>query len=431
MPAKKIVLIVVALAALGGGAWYYNSGEADPLAAPAQPSDPGGGGRGGRGGRAGGLAMTVESASVTRHEISEAITVVGNLIGEATVDVVPRLAGRLETVDVKLGDRISRGQQVAKMDDRDIREQVSQANANLEVNKATARTRESDLKVAETTLARQKNMFTSGLSSKQNLEDAEARYNAAISQVDVAKAQVNQTQARIEELKVTLGNTSIISPVDGFVGRRNLDAGAFAGTNSPVVSVVDISTVRLVANLVEKDFRRIRQGLQASVEVDAFPGEKFTGKVSRVAPIFDAATRTAVMEIEIANPGFRLKPGMYARVSLTVDRQPDALTVPRNSIVDLEGKRGVYVIDQQVARFRPVKTGLQDADRVQVLDGLDEGQRVVTTGALAIKDGDRVQLPGAAAGSGSRGGRSERSGGGSGQGKTPGPGEGSKAPDGK
>src|SRR5262245_10034258 len=116
MQAKRIVLIVVALAAVGGGAWYYKSGEADPQAAPAQPADAAAGARGGRGGRSG-LAMTVEAASVSKHEISEAVTVVGNLIGEATVDVVPRLAGRLEAVHVKLGDRISKGQQVAKMDD--------------------------------------------------------------------------------------------------------------------------------------------------------------------------------------------------------------------------------------------------------------------------------------------------------------------------
>src|SRR5206468_8021511 len=103
----------------------------------------------------------------------------------------------------------------------------------------------------------------------------------------------------------------------------------FAGANTPLLSVVDLSTVRLVANLIEKDFRRIQKGLTAVVEVDAFPGEKFTGQVSRVAPVFDAATRTAVMEIEVPNPGFRLKPGMYARVSLIVDRQTDAVTVPR------------------------------------------------------------------------------------------------------
>ena len=140
----------------------------------------------------------------------------------------------------------------------------------------------------------------------------------------MAKSQVMQTQARLDELKITLSNTNIISPVDGFVGKRNLDPGAFAGANTPILSVVDIGTVRLVANLVEKDFKRVEAGVQAKVEVDAFPGETFTGRVSRVAPVFDPATRTAAMEIEVPNPGFRLKPGMYARVQLTAERRTNA-----------------------------------------------------------------------------------------------------------
>ncbi len=398
---KKLALTILMAGALGAGGWYYyrsGPGGPDP-GAPAFAPD---GGR--RGGRGGAVAMTVDTALATRHEIAAYITVVGNLVGESTVDVVPRLAGRLETVNVKMGDRVTRGQVVAKMDDRDVREQLAQAAANLEVNKATVRTRESDLKSADLTLQRQRTMFGAGLTSKQNLDDADARYNSALAQLDVATAQAAQTQARIEELKVTLGNTNILSPVDGFVGRRNLDAGAFAGTNSPVLSVVALSTVRLVASVIEKDFRRIQPGLEASVEVDAFPGETFTGTVSRVSPVFDAATRTASMEIEIPNPGNRLKPGMYARVSLTTEREPNAITVPSNSLVDVGGQRGVFVVDGPVARFRPVRTGLQDGDRVQILDGVGEGQRVVTTGAMAVKDGDRVQLAGAA-GQGGRGGR--------------------------
>ncbi len=400
MNVKKLALVVLMVGAVGAGGWYYSrTGTGGAGAAPSTGA-PGGG----RGGRGGGLAMTVDAAPVARREIAEYITVVGNLIGESTVDVVPRLAGRIESVNVKMGDRVTHGQVVAEMDDRDVREQMAQAEANLEVNKATVRTRQSDSKSAEVTLQRQKTMFSAGLTSKQNLDDADARYSSALAQLDVASAQASQTQARIEELKVTLSNTKIISPVDGFVSRRNLDPGAFAGTNSPVLSVVAINTVRMVASLVEKDFRRIQPGLEAIVEVDAFPGEKFAGKVSRVSPVFDAATRTASMEIEIPNPGYRLKPGMYARVALTADRQPDALTVPRNAIVDLEGQRGVFVIEQQVAHFRPVRTGMQDGDRVQIVQGIDEGQRVVTTGALAIKDGDRVQLQ-AGAGQNGRGGR--------------------------
>ncbi len=185
--------------------------------------------------------------------------------------------------------------------------------------------------MAASALERAKTSFQRGLISQQALEDAEARYNAAVSQVTVAKAQLTSTQARLDELKINLANTVLVAPMDGVVSKRNLDPGGFAGTNTAIVSLVDIGTVRLIANLVEKDFKRIAVGGQAAVEVDAFPGEQFAGRVSRVAPVFDPATRTATMEIQIPNPGFRLKPGMYARVRLTADRKPNALTVPRNA----------------------------------------------------------------------------------------------------
>jgi membrane fusion protein, multidrug efflux system len=382
---RKTILIVVVVAAGAAGAWYYQAGGDGSTAAPGQSAGPGRG-------ASPKTALTVGSATATRHEMADYITAVGNLIGEATVDVVPRTAGRIDQVFVRLGDRVTRGQPIAELENREIQEQVNQAQANLQVNQATVAQRDSDLKVAQTTLDRTQAAFDHGLTAKQNLEDAQARYNSAVAQVAVAKAQLAQTRARIDELKINLSNTEIVSPVDGFVGRRNLDPGAFAGTNTPIVSVVAINTVRLVANLIEKDFRRVQPGVEAAVEVDAFPGETFLGRVSRVAPVFDPATRTATMEIEVPNPGHRLKPGMYARVRLTAERHPNALTVPRDAVVDLDGQRGVYLVDGQTARYRVVHTGLQNTEAVEVLDGLTDGQRVVTVGALALRDGDRIQL---------------------------------------
>ncbi|HET9269324.1 MAG TPA: efflux RND transporter periplasmic adaptor subunit, partial [Vicinamibacterales bacterium] len=137
---------------------------------------------------------------------------------------------------------------------------------------------------------------------------------------------------------------------------------------------------------------------------------QFRGVVSRVAPVFDPATRTAAMEIEVPNPGFRLKPGSYARVRLTVERRAGALTVPRNALVDTEGKRGVFLVDAQTARFREVQTGLTDAERVEITRGLNDGDRVVTVGALALRDGDRVVLADAANKGGGRGGRGSKGG---------------------
>jgi HlyD family secretion protein len=392
---KKLVVIAFLVAGAAGAYYYSRPGGAATAAAPAAAGGPGGGMQGAGGGRGGGRgsgrpALTVDTAAAARHEVIEYITVVGNLIGQATVDVVPRVAGRLDSISAKLGDRVTRGQMVAKIEDRELLQQVKQIEQNVMVNRATVTQRESDLRLRKTTLARQQELLSRGLATRQTAEDAEAGFNSAVAAVELATAQLGQTQARLDELKITLSNTTIVSPVDGFVGRRNLDQGAFAGANTAILSVVDISTVRMVSNLVEKDFKRVTPGVQALVEVDAFPGEQFAGVVSRVAPVFDAATRTASMEIEVPNPGYRLKPGMYARVRLTVDRRPDALTVPRNAVVDSEGRRGVFLIDGQTAKFQPVTTGLQDNERIEILEGLAEGTRVITTGALALRAGDRI-----------------------------------------
>ena len=209
--------------------------------------------------------MTVELATVKRGEMSEQITVVGNLIGAATIEATPKINGRLESVFVRMGDRVNRGQRIAKIEDHEILEQLKQAEASSDVSSATIRQREADLKFAQTNLDRSRNLNERQLIPKQTLDDAEARYQAAAAQVDLARAQYAQAQARLDELKINLANTLVTSPVNGFIGKRMLDPGAWVTPNSSFISVVDIGIVRLVANVIEKDLRRISAGQRADV----------------------------------------------------------------------------------------------------------------------------------------------------------------------
>ncbi|HET7218401.1 MAG TPA: efflux RND transporter periplasmic adaptor subunit [Vicinamibacterales bacterium] len=429
---RTIAIVAVAVAALGGIVLYNRSGDAagDPAA--------GGGGRGG--GRGGRPPMPVEFAVAKRAPVSEQILVVGNLIGAATVEVVPRVNGRLQAVNVKLGDAVKQGEVIARVEDLEIREQVRQAEATYKVSEASIRQRKADLALAKNNLDRSRSLYERQLLPQQTFDDVDARYQAALAQLDLAQAQFEVSKARLDELKITLSNTQIVAPVDGFVGKRFLDPGAFASTNAPVASIVDIRTVRMVANLVERDMRRVPTGTPAVVEVDAFPGEKFNGRVSRVAPVFDPATRTAEIEIEVANGDYRLKPGMYSRVQLTISTRDDAITIPRNALVDLEGKSGVFVADVPagaegtrgssgtagssqpqalVAKFVPVEVGIRDGEHIEVKGGLNDGTRVITTGASALKDGDRIVAASAGRGQG-------RQGQGQGQGSAPNPGQGAK-----
>jgi HlyD family secretion protein len=423
---KKLVISSVVVVAVLAGAAYYRGmfGGSSSTQNGAQPGQTGQGGADGRGGRRGGGAgfpgaarggggfgrgpMTVEVARVVRTSIADEILVVGNLIGDATVSVVPRAAGRLQDIYVRLGDRVSRGQRLAKIEDYEIVEQVKQAEAAQEVSLATVRQREADLKLALTSAERSRSLFERQLLPKQTLDDNEARYQAAIAQLDLARAQTAQSKARLDELRINLSNTTITSPVNGFIARRAVDPGAYVSQQSPIADLVDISTVRLVANVVEKDLKQMQAGDATRVEVDAFPGEMFKGRIARVSPVLDPATRTAPIEIEIPNSDFRLKPGMYARVGITTSVKKDALVVPVNAVVDLGGRRGVFQPQGDSAIFHAVQVGSEERNLVEILGGVTENELVITTGAGALRDGDRVVVNGRTGGG--RGRRGDGSG---------------------
>lgn len=417
---RKFVLIGVVVAVAAGAAAYlgvFSNTDAATTGGP-QAGAPGGGQRPQGGGGPGGgmfgggggmrVPMTVELGTVKRGDVSANLTVVGNLIGLQTVDVAPRTNGRLLTVSVQMGDPVRRGQVIGKIEDREIVEQVSQAEASLLVSKATIRQREADLNVAKVNFERSQNLFERQLLAKQALDDAESRFLAADAQIDLSKAQLAQAEARLQELKINLQNTTVTSPVDGFVGKRNVDPGAMVSQNTPIASVVDISRLKMVVNVVEKDIRLVTVGDSGNVDVDAYPGEQFRGRVARVAPVLDPATRTATMEIEIANGDGRLKPGMYARVSLIVEDRKNTLVAPKTAVVDFENKRGVWVPNaDNRAAFVPVVLGIEDVDRIEITGGLKEGDRIVTTGAGAVRNNDQLVIAGAArpGGPGGPGGR--------------------------
>ena len=260
---RKYGIILLVVAVIGGAAAYYFTGRSTAAAQSGQPSaaerrqNAGGGGGGmGGGGFGGGMSrgprppMTVELAPVTRKDMIDTITVVGNLVGAATVDAVPRGQGRLDAVYVKLGDSVRRGQAIAKIEDREIVELIKQAEATLNVSQATIRQRQADLKLAQNNMERSKSLYERDLLPRQTFDDTDARYQAAQAQLELSMAQLEQTRSRLDELKINLANTVIAAPVEGFIGKRTLDPGASVGVNTSFISVVDIRTVRLVINVV-------------------------------------------------------------------------------------------------------------------------------------------------------------------------------------
>ncbi len=179
-----------------------------------------------RAGGAAGRRCRSSSPIAKRAPLTERVLIVGNLIGAATVQAVPKINGRLQSVDVQLGDQVRRGEVIAKVEDREIQEQVRQAEAAYRVGEATIRQREADLKLAQTNLERNKSLLERQLLPKQTYDDTDARYQAAVAQLDLARAQFEQSKARLDELKINAGEH------DDRVAGRRLRRKALSGSGS-------------------------------------------------------------------------------------------------------------------------------------------------------------------------------------------------------
>jgi RND family efflux transporter MFP subunit len=335
---------------------------------------------------------TVEISKVRLGPLNEKVFLVGALKPVAQVDVVSKMTGRIDQLQAEIGDWVQKGTLIAKVDEDEVRQQVNRAAAALEVAKASLSQKQTDLEILKKELDRTVELHENQLIPRRDLDTAEARYRGAIAQEKLAEAQIDQAQAELRELRVRLDNTRILAPISGLVGKRHLDNGALVNPSMPVVSLVDLSTMVMEINAPEKDLVKIRTGLEAGIVLDAYPEQKFKGRVIRLSPILDPATRTGSVEIEVPNPKMMLKAEMFARVELDLGTRHNTLLVPREALVSHDQQRGVFKLQDDTARFQPVDAGITQGGEVEVISGLKEGEVVITLGVNLVKNGDKVRL---------------------------------------
>jgi membrane fusion protein (multidrug efflux system) len=326
---------------------------------------------------------------------------------QAPVDLRPLLQaevgakslGYLDAVLVDRGDKVRRGQLLALVRPSDLPDQLAAARGALAQTQAA-------LTLARANAERAQKLAPEGVVSEQDLQQSRT---ALLS----AEAAQRSAQAQLGALAVRLGEHRIESPLDGVVLGRRLDPGALVGPQSQsgaVLTVAQVDTLRVFIPLSERDAPRIALGQDAHVEVDALPGRRFSGKVVRLAPAFDTATRTLDAEVHLPNPKGELRPGMYGRGAIVIETHRAVPTVP-DAAVQVSGDRAfVFVLSrapdkdknadpQAVARRRPVTLGaeLDGGARLEVRAGLAPGEEIVIAGTDGLSDGAQVRVRAAAA----------------------------------
>jgi HlyD family secretion protein len=339
-------------------------------------------------------AATVVDVSVvkaTAGTIESALEISGTLTPRSRVAVKPKLPGTIERMLVDIGDAVTMGQTIATIDRREIDAQADAAVAAVAVATASLESAEAQLANAVLEHDRAKNLFEKGALPRQRLDAAQTAHRATVAQRDLATANLAQANAALRRTREVQRDTTITSPVTGFVVERNYDAGAIPG-DKPIVVVADLREMKLEAGVSEVEAGRLRPGMKAVIAVQAKPGETFFGQLAAISPEVDERNRHFKIDVRVPNGGRALLSGMYATARIIeATSAANAVMVPKEAVTTRDGKRGVQKVQGDTVTFVEVTEGLSDGTRVQIVKGLAAGDTVFADARRPIAPGAKVR----------------------------------------
>jgi membrane fusion protein (multidrug efflux system) len=309
-------------------------------------------------------AIPVEVAPVDRGDIYAVYSATGSLEAERDAQVVSKVEGQIVEILVEEGDRVSAGDVLARLDGDQLRLELARNRAELEK--------------LEAEYARNQALHDRGLVTREAY--------------DTISFDVRARRAEAELAELRLSYTEIRAPIDGVISERQVKVGNTITANTPTFRITDLEPLIAELFVPEREFNKLAPGQPAQVRVDALGARGFTGSIARISPVIDPATATFKVTVEATDPAGRLKPGMFARIDIVYDVHRAALQVPRDAIVEGVDDEAVFVIDGESVQRRPVATGLTNGARIEILDGVEDGEQVVVVGKSGLRDGGRVTV---------------------------------------
>lgn len=362
--------------------------------------------------------VSVTAYTVTRQDMKRKISLSGQTVPVAQVDISTKYAGKITDVAVNLGDVVAPGQVLLIQDTADTNLTLNQDKAALEQAIADSKAAESqfgsDLQKAEVEYDTAKMNYNryavlknEGAISQQELDTAYQALIVAKSALDnlesqnvgdvpasVASKYAAQAKAgyTVDSLTQQLDDMTLRAPRAGVVTYRNAEVGAMAAANTKVLTITDTSGMYIDCSLSEADVAAIQQGIPVSVSIESL-AQDYDGYITYVSPAMDDTTKTYVVRITLAQPDTKLRGGMFAQSSIDVLQKPDTLFIPKDALTEQDGKAQVCVIrPDDTIELRTVTTGLRNDDYIEITDGLDDGDVIATTNLARLKDGTTVSI---------------------------------------
>jgi HlyD family secretion protein len=353
-----------------------------------------------------GRAQSVETAAVTTAYPSQAVTALnatGYVVAQRKAAVSSKATGRLEWLGVMEGSRVRKGEVIARLENRDAAAQREQAAANVKVAAANLEQGRAELRDAEANLKRSQDLAQKNYISGSALDTAVARFDKARAAVQSGEASLAVALANLKAQEVAYDQTLIRAPFDGVVLTKSANVGdnitpfsQAAETKGAVVTMADMDTLEVEADVAESSLARIKVGQPCEIQLDAVPDHRFPGVVNRIVPTVDRAKATVLVKIKFLEHDSRVLPDMSAKVAFlerevgAVDRKP-VTVVPKQAIVERNGEKAVFVLKDGRAVRTKVESGRVIGDLVQVA-GVAAGDRVIVKPLDKVSDGERVKV---------------------------------------
>jgi membrane fusion protein, heavy metal efflux system len=352
----------------------------------------------------------IEMEIVAPQPIAGSIAATGKVLvpEDRMANIGPVHEGRLVRLYAGQGSIVRKGQKLADLESADIDEAEADYLKALADSDNARRTSAAEVKFAQSSYDRTKMLYERSITAGKNLQaaehDLELAKASAASTLAATKASLTSARRHLLILglrdsdidalasKSSLGAVfSLTSPISGIVIERNGTIGATVGADANVFKIIDISRVWIDANVFEKDLERIRRGQEVRVSVPAFPGGMFLGRIILVSSVVDPDTRSVKVRTEVPNSDGRLKPDMFANVQIVTDLHRSAISIPQSAVLDDAGKSVVFVSEGSGYAKRQVTTGIQGNDRVEIIDGLQAGDKVVVKGNYLLLQQSKPQ----------------------------------------
>jgi HlyD family secretion protein len=358
----------------------------------------------------------VKVEAVRQETVRRAVEVVGTLAAVDQVTVSSETEGKVSRILADLGDRVTAGQALIQLDNEKQQYNFDQQKAALaralaqygandpqhlpeiektpDVQKASA-----DLQQAKQSYERASELFKRTLVPRQALDDAEtalqskrASYDASLQTAKNLRASIQASEATMKLADRQFRDTQIRAPFDGYIEKRLVQLGELVKAQMPVIAVVRVDPLKVIAEIPEKMAPWIKDGQPVELHVDAYPERKFEGKVSRISPAVNTATRAFPFEALVPNRDTVLKPGTFARVHIESGREDQVLTLPYDALQYRYGVNRVFVVDNDKLNVHELKVGDRIGDRIEILSGVSAGDRVAVTDEEKLIDGGKVSV---------------------------------------